>query len=356
MTGLSFLAESGRACHRKYIKDLLAGVPRDEICLKYKIKDNTLYKAVWDTARPFVEKKTITRGDVNNLLGGTVVVEGLPDGDISFTERHELRKRRNRKRIAHKRAHNWQKVKLDVTGPYGICFFGDPHLDDPYCDISGIERDAQTCAETPAMYAVNGGDSINNWVGRLERLYGEQDTTVSEGWQYVDWFLNKLGINWLLWILGNHDVWNNGQAIFEAMNAQGVLMRDWDAKIIVQTPDGDCKLWVRHDFKGQSIYNELHGQKRAAMFGGGADIFAAFHRHNWGIAQGELDNGKDFTLIRARGYKECDDYALKGGFAEQLRGQSIVTIVEPRKKEQPIVHAFNDVQQAADFLNFLRSK
>jgi len=104
------------------------------------------------------------------------------------------------------------------------------------------------------------------------------------------------------------------------------------------------------------MYNEMHGLKRASMMDEQADIYAAFHRHTWGVAQGEMENGREYCLVRARGYKMSDDYAVKKQFTEQLRGQSIVTIVEPRSGANPLIHAYKDVETGADFLTFLRRK
>ena len=92
------------------------------------------------------------------------------------------------------------------------------------------------------------------------------------------------------------------------------------------------------------------------MFNGEADIYAAFHRHTWGTQQGEGESGKRFCLIRAKGYKESDDYAIKHGFTEQLGGQSVVAVIQPRRGLSPLVHAFEDVETGADFLTFLRAK
>lgn len=283
--------------------------------------------------------------------------ETLPPEDLPFDERLETMKRRNALRIAHARALSWQTVRIPIDGPYGICWFGDPHMDDPFCDLEALEAHARVCATTEGLFGANGGDSINNWVGRLERIYAEQSATASEGWELVDWFMNELGINWLLWLLGNHDVWNFGKRIFEKSNAQGILMRDWDARLRLVAPNGgECAVWARHDFKGHSIYNDLHGLKRASMIDEPADIYAAFHRHCWGTANGEMANGRRYTLIRAKGYKESDDYALKGQFTEQQSGQSVVTVVTPRNGAPPLVRAFEDVEEGADFLTFKRRK
>ena len=280
----------------------------------------------------------------------------IPPDDLPFEERLSLMKRRNNQRIVGERAKSWQRVKIPISGPYGLCFFGDPHMDDPYCDLVSLERHGRLCASTEGLYGVNGGDSINNWVGRLQAIYAEQSATATEGYELVEWFMHDLGIDWALWLLGNHDVWNTGERVFRRIAGKQILMRDWDAKVVLSSPDGDCRLWARHDFKGTSIYNELHGQKRAAMFNGTADIYAAFHRHTWGTSQGEMAVGKRYCLIRARGYKECDDYSVKGGFDGQEGGQSVVAVVEPREGRPPRVHAFEDVELGADFLTFLRRK
>lgn len=283
--------------------------------------------------------------------------EELPPPDLPFETRLATMKERNALRIAHARAQAWQTIRIPISGPYGICWFGDPHMDDPFCDLVSLERHARICATTEGLYGANGGDSINNWVGRLERIYAEQSTTASEGWELVEWLLRDLGVKWLIWLLGNHDTWNYGKRIFEGLNANRVLMRDWDAKLRLLSPcGGEATVWARHDFKGSSIYNELHGLKRAAMIDEHADTYVAFHRHTFGTAQGELAGGRRYCLIRARGYKMADDYALKNQFVEQEHGQSVVEVIEPRVGRRPLIHAFQDVETGADFLTFLRRK
>ena len=283
--------------------------------------------------------------------------EELPPPDLPFEQRLATMKQRNALRIAHARAQAWQTVRIPIAGPYAICWFGDPHLDDPFCDLEGFERDATICANTEGMYGANGGDSINNWVGKLERLYGEQSATVSEGWELVEWALNGLGVNWLLWILGNHDTWNYGKRIFEGLNCNRVLMRDWDAKLRLVSPcGGAASVWARHNFKGTSIYNELHGLKRAAMIDEQADIYAAFHLHTFATGQFELANGRRATLLRARGYKDSDHYALLNQFTEQRAGQSVVTVITPHNGAAPSISVFEDVQEGADFLTYKRRK
>lgn len=295
--------------------------------------------------------------EVAPFAGDAVTVDELPPPDLPFAERLATMRTRNALRIAHARAQAWQTIRVPIAGPYGICWFGDMHLDDPFCDLEGFERDARICATTEGLYGGNGGDSINNWVGKLERLYADQSATSSEGWELVEWALKDLGVNWLLWILGNHDTWNYGKRIFDGLNTQRILMKDWDAKLRIVSPcGGELRAWARHDFKGHSMYNELHGNKRAAMIDEHADIYAAFHRHTFATGQGEFSGGRRYTLIRAKGYKESDDYALKGQFAEQRDGQSVVSIITPRNGLPPSISVFENVEEGADFLTWKRRK
>ena len=306
----------------------------------------------------FNSRLHVAKGMFPDWKPDEAIPETLPPKDLPLDERIEHIKRANAQRIAHKQAMDWQRVHIPVKGPYGLCWFGDPHLDDPYCDLTSFEKHAKLCADTPAMFGVNGGDTLNNWVGRLKALYADQPVTAEEGWELADWALNGLGVRWACWILGNHDVWEMGYRIFDKMNTNKVLMRDWEAKLTFVSPNGgECKAWIRHDFKGQSIYNELHGQKRAAMFTGGlADIYAAFHRHNFATGQFELDNNREATLIRARGYKDEDHYAMLHGFPSQERGQSVVSIIDPHPGDQPNISVFKDVEEGCDFLTFRRKK
>lgn len=309
-----------------------------------------------ETMQRFAARHRAERGDVAPFAADAVTIDPLPPSDLPFAERLATMKVRNAMRIAHERAQAWQTIRVPIAGPYGICWFGDPHLDDPFCDLVSFEKHARICATTEGMYGANGGDSINNWVGKLERLYGEQSATVSEGWELVEWALKDLGVNWLIWLLGNHDTWNYGKRIFEGLNTNRVLMRDWDAKLRIASPCGSVTTaWARHNFKGSSIYNELHGLKRAAMMDEQADIYAAFHIHTFATGDVEFPGGRRATMIRARGYKDSDNYALKGQFTEQRDGQSVVTIITPQGPGvQSKIRAFDDVEEAAQFLTFKR--
>ena len=80
--------------------------------------------------------------------------------------------KRSRTRFEAKRSREWIPIKVNVKGPVGVTFFGDPHIDDDYCDWDALRSDIQTINRTECLWAVNLGDVSNNWIGRLQRLMG----------------------------------------------------------------------------------------------------------------------------------------------------------------------------------------
>lgn len=88
-------------------------------------------------------------------------------------------------------------------GPYAIAHFGDPHVDDDGCDWPALMRAIETVNKTEGMYAANGGDSSNRWVGFLQKKYGDQQATRGDEDRLVEWLF--CSTDWLYVILGNHD-------------------------------------------------------------------------------------------------------------------------------------------------------
>ena len=160
---------------------------------------------------------------------------------------------------------SWFPIQINTQGPIGISFFGDPHVDDNFCDWPALHRHCEIHAQTEGLFAVNCGDVTNNWVGRLQRLFGEQEASQATARKLAYWLLADSGVTWLAWILGNHDLWNEGAEILRQMNASAIPMEEWQARFSLVFPNKKiCKIWVAHNFAGSSIWNTLHGAQRAA--------------------------------------------------------------------------------------------
>lgn len=254
-------------------------------------------------------------------------------------------------------AEKWFNVSVPGNLPIGILWFGDPHLGAD-TNWQRLESDVAICATSPGMYGANLGDSSNNWVGRLARLYDQADVSRPTERKLIKWFLAEAGITWLVWLMGNHDEWEHGADLIRAMDVHGkVPMLDWEARFKLTFKGGkSVRVHAAHDFPGHSIYNPTHANARAVRFlGSGADLYICGHRHTFGFQQFETpETGGCPVMIRAAGYKVGDSHSRRMGFPEATQGASVLTIIDPSAGPAGRVLAFADIKQGARVLSALR--
>lgn len=282
----------------------------------------------------------------------------LPDEDIPTEEIiSSMVKRFNKRSEAHL-AKKWMTFNINTDRPIGLCWFGDPHLDDDGCNWPLLKEHIELCKNTPGMFGVNIGDTHNNWVGRLIKEYANQNTSRGTAWKLIEWFFKESGVNWLLWLMGNHDTWNYGAESLGILAKNVCPMIDWRAQFKLRFSNGrEALIDAAHDHTGHSQWNSLHGQQKASSMGGNAHLYIAGHKHNWALAQNECSQtGRIYWLARARGYKFMDDYAEKLGFGSQKYGTSIVSVIDPKANDVNMIRCFADVKEGADYLNFLRQR
>lgn len=278
----------------------------------------------------------------------------FPESDVSIERIIDLQCERIEKRKASYDAHTWYEVKVRDPGPIGVLWFGDPHVDDNGCDWPTLKRHIAICKNTPRLYGANIGDTTNNWAGRLQRLYAEQDASLKTARRLAKWFMLDSGIDWLVWLIGNHDAWGDGHEILSLIGAPRIVMHDWEARFCLVWPDGEkIRIYASHDFKGHSQWNPGHGPMKEAQMGDDADLFVAGHKHNWFCSfwENAKRGGTVPTIVRNRGYKILDDFARRNGFAEQETGASCLTLFRPYA-EDPAgrIIPFYDIEFGAEVL------
>lgn len=265
-------------------------------------------------------------------------------------------KRFERRQTNHKQK-QWFPIKVNHKKAIGLAMIGDPHVDDDGCNWPLLKHHCELLDKTEGLYAVNIGDSENAWAGRLQKLYAEQETSRTTAHRLSEWFLNDSGIDWICWLMGNHDLWTELPEIFRAKNVKRIPMEDWQARFRLVFPNGrECRIWAAHNFKGHSQWNSVHGMQKAAHMKDFAHIYAAGHTHNWACHQEEHGHSNEvYWLVRSRGYKFIDQYAEILGHFPQQEGASITCIIDPNAKSAAgFVTAFADMDLAVDYLNFLR--
>lgn len=283
----------------------------------------------------------------------------FPDEDIPVEEKIDYARRRFEKKRASFTAHTWFPIKVKTDVPIGLLFVGDPHLDDDGCNWTVLMRHVELAKGVPGIYAVNVGDSTNNWTGRLARLYGNQEASAKTAREFAEWFMLDSGVVWWLIILGNHDGWESGAALLAQMakrfGTHKLICHEWEARFAVVFPGGwSPKIYVAHDFKGSSIWNIMHGLLREGQIGEDADLYVAGHRHQAGEMGFEnVGRGRYQHFLRVRGYKFFDDHARRLGFKEQSTGCSALVVFDPEKRA---ISRHVDIEEGADYLTYLRAR
>lgn len=282
----------------------------------------------------------------------------LPPDDIETDDIIGMMTRRFQARYDHAQALRWRRFTVPTDGPYALMLFGDPHVDDDGCNWPLLREHCQLAASTKHLYAVSIGDVSNNWVGRLAKLYAEQETSATTARKLIKWLLVDSGVPWWLWIHGNHDAWASGIPIIEGMNVNHVVMQDWEAKVTLVGPGGhEVRLWAAHNFPGKSQWNKLHGPQKAAQMKDWAHMYVAGHHHTWALHHEEHeDRNFVYWLARLRGYKFIDSYGEHLGYGSQRYGASIVAVVDPTGDKLTAVTCFADPREGVDFLNWKRKR
>lgn len=302
--------------------------------------------------RPINPRRVEVRG-FREDIGLPQFPEKHPSIDTIISRLVEDTDRRERREQAEK----WFPVKINDPKPIGIMNFGDPHLGTS-TNWGRLQADVEHCKKTPGLYGLNIGDTTNNWAGRLIREYAEEDISRKTERRLAKWFLADAGVKWLVWLMGNHDEWQDGSDILRLMEiTHKIPMLNWSAKFELHFPNkAKVRIHAAHDFPGNSMWNITHAPARASrMFGTDADLYVCGHRHDWGIQHFEMaDRGQCPMAIRVRGYKRHDFWAKTKGFQESTYGSSILTIIDPTAAPSGRVLAFADTDQGVKVLKALR--
>ncbi len=302
--------------------------------------------------------KTREKIEREEALGPSIELPEFADDDISTREIINIMKRRYSKRFDAKQQRTWFPVKVNVKGPVGLAFMGDPHVDDDGCNWPLLDEHCRLLRENADYcFAVNIGDTENNWIGRLISKYADQETSKKTAHALTKWLLLESGVNWLCWLMGNHDMWGELTTIMREMNIKKVPMEDWDARFRLTFPNKqECRVFAAHNFEGHSMWNTLHGPMRAARTKSVAHLYVCGHHHNWALHQEELAS-REFTAwaVRTRGYKFIDHYAEVHGHMPQREGATILAVIDPDAScPSQFVQCFADLEHGIDYLKFKR--
>lgn len=285
------------------------------------------------------------------------------DDAPTFDEILAQRLKSTSKKIAAKDASELLDVKLKVSGPFGLAFIGDPHLDNPGCNLALLMEHTRIIMECPRMFAFCVGDIQDNWIGRLARLWAGMGISAHESQILADGWLSMLGPKLVALSNGNHDVWAQGYSgsgpLDWIKSKFGTIGRNHGARLRIANSEGECvSVNMRHDFPGRSQYNAAHGPMKSMLFGFRDDVAVAGHTHEFGA----LDTLNPTTrrgmhAIRLGSYKHADEYAEQIGALDKNLTECSVLIVDPMTPDRRHkTFRMDSPARAAEVLNMLGSE
>lgn len=287
------------------------------------------------------------------------VVIDKPVEELDIDSLIEQRKRQFERKSVAEQSRSLLHARVKIKGPIGILFFGDPHVDDDGTDIGLLFEHARLVRNTEGLFGANVGDSTNNWVGRLGRLYAQQGTTAAEAWAICEHFIREVR-DWLFILSGNHDAWSGAGDPLQWICRQGGNLYETNVRMQVDFPGGQhITINARHDFSGHSMWNPAHGVGRAVQQGMWDEIAVAGHRHVSGymILKSPVD-GKICHALQVASYKIYDRYAKEKGFRDQNVSPAALALIDPSRPHTSPgrVRIEHDIEAGVDLLKWLRSR
>jgi hypothetical protein len=282
----------------------------------------------------------------------------IPDAEPSYDELKARQISDYRRLHAHKEASKIITVKVKIEGPYGVCVLGDPHIDHHGTDWPLLDEHTQLIKNTPGLFGTCVGDITNNWIGRLARLYGEQNMSRKRALILAEGWLRE--VRWLYIDPGNHDLWSGADDPVRWMTRFAGTHYKWEgSRISLESPGGVAPVIFnsRHDHPGYSMYHPTHGPLKASIFDGfHDDVYTCGHIHSGAYMVRPHNNGKLSHLLRLSAYKIYDSHKDARGFLDAAL-PAVTIIVSPQAMTQVArVKVFLDPAEGADYLTFLRRR
>lgn len=253
------------------------------------------------------------------------------------------------------RAARERHVHLDIDDdrPVALVAVSDQHIaTQGPVQLAAMRQDAELIATEPGMFAILGGDGVDNHIKHRSAMLGGD--RVADSWRLYDHYLRLLGPKVLAVVSGNHDDWTRDIAGIDMVQqlAQRNAMHYCPDEALLNITLGTqrYRYLMRHQYRFNSSMNLTHSAKRLWEYAGDeADIVCVCHHHE-GAAETVLRHGLPRVMLRPGSYQLQSGYSRRIGFP-QSQPTCPTVIVFPDRRE---LLALPDVWQAATVLRALR--
>jgi hypothetical protein len=237
--------------------------------------------------------------------------------------------------------------------PVGIAFVSDQHINAGNIDLRRMREDAELIASTPGLYAMLGGDSVDNHVKHRSAMIA-QEMRPKEQWEFFEHYLSIFADKIVCLINGNHDHWDYQ---FVGVDMVARIARDHhlcyaphEARVKLTVGDCPYDVAIRHQYRFNSSFNLTHSVKQFFRMGPATfDVGVLCHLHESAL-EAFRSHGLIRWACRPGSYKIQDDYGNQYGF-NAARPSCPTAIFFPGERR---IIGFHDLRDAVLMLKAIR--
>ena len=237
------------------------------------------------------------------------------------------------------------EITIPTKEPIAVAFIADLHIGDRGTDNEALYADMKFLKDTPRLYAIFGGDIINNAIFGLKQssmdMVLRQNLTVSLQWRAYEELVKELSDKILCMSTGTHEDWSTavtGVDWVQKMAArQGIIYTGHGGLIKLKVGEIEYRIFRRHHYPYHTSFNPLHSVKRMWDMGPhDFDIGVLEHRHRAAIETFDR-HGEERIALRCGSYKVYDEYARKLGYYGMKPANPTVILWPDRKRMLPFL-------------------
>ena len=238
--------------------------------------------------------------------------------------------------------------------PVAVAVVSDQHirLSGPV-DLKRMREDAELIAQTDGLYAILGGDGVDNHIKHHAAMV-HGGSAPNQEWQLFDHYLGLFQDKILAVVSGNHDDWTSDVSgvskLKDLAEARRLFMAPDEVVLHLSVGDQPYTVLVRHQYRFNSQLNQVHTVKQLWNYGNTKfDIGVVCHHHTPAI-EPFLRHGQVVWGARPGSYQYTSSYARRYGHASAFPTCPTFLLWPDSKR----ILGFMDVRDAADYLTYIR--
>lgn len=250
----------------------------------------------------------------------------------------------------------YERHRFEATLPSKVCgiaFVSDQHIaPESPCDLARMREDAKLIASTPNLFAVLGGDGVDNHIKHRSAILNSRSTP-GDQWRLFNFYLGIFAHKVIALVSGNHDDWTVAVAgvdmLKEIAAKNRIAYAPDEARINVTCGTQQYKVAIRHQYRLNSSFNQTHSPKQ--WFRNGTEEFdvGVICHHHEPASEHCILHGKKRWVARPGSYQYTSAYSRQLGYNPALPTCPTVILFPDERR----LVGFDDVRDAALLLKGL---